>query len=149
MAVMIRRRLRGIPGGAGRRPSGTDFTSAADSLREVAERLQPLNERLEEVRGEIMDRLAAAGMHDGIRELNVEVFDEGDEVVAIVELPGFAESDISVTVDEREVTVDGVKSGRHFSGSASLPDEVMAGWAVTTRNGLVEIRFRKRKEDGS
>jgi HSP20 family molecular chaperone IbpA len=118
-------------------------------LREVAERLQPLNERLEEVRGEIMDRLAAAGMHDGIRELNVEVFDEGDEVVAIVELPGFAESDISVTVDEREVTVDGVKSGRHFSGSASLPDEVMAGWAVTTRNGLVEIRFRKRKEDGS
>lgn len=147
---MIRRRLRGIPGGASRRPPGsTDFTSAANSLREAAERLQPLNERLEEVRGEIMDRLAAAGMHEGVRELNVEVFDEGDEVVAILDLPGFAEADISVTVDERELTVDGVKSGRHFSGSASLPDDVMVGWAVTTRNGLVEIRFRKRKEAGS
>lgn len=148
---MIHRRLRGIPGGTPhRRPaSSSNFSAAADSLREVAERLGPLRDRLEEARGEIMDRLGAAGMFDGVRELNVEVFDEGDEVVAIIDLPGFSEADISVTVDERELTIDGVKSGRHFSGTASLPDDVMAGWVVTTRNGLVEIRFRKRKEADS
>lgn len=148
---MIRRRLRGIPdrGALGSMPRSGDFAGAADSLHEVADRLKPLSERLEEVRGEIMDRLGASGAFDGIRELAVEVFDDGDEIVAVADLPGFSEADISVTVDERELTIDGVKSGRHFAGSASLPADVMAGWVVTTRNGLVEIRLRKRKETDS
>ena len=141
---MIRRRLRGIPGSSRRRPN--DISAAAGSVQEIAQRLQPITDRFAEVRSEIMNRLGASGMFDGIRELNVEVFDEGDEVIAIVDLPGFAEEDISVTVDERELTIDGVKSGRHFSGGVSLPADVMAGWTISTRNGLVEIRFRKRKE---
>lgn len=143
-----RRRIGGIPGGRRRPPGSSDFASAADRMREVAERLKPISERLEEVRGEVADRLGASGL-DGIRELGVEVYDEGDEIVAVADLPGFSEADISVTVDERELTIDGVRSGRHFSGSASLPAAVMAGWVVTTRNGLVEIRFRKRREADS
>lgn len=147
---MVRRRVRplggGIPSGMPRRiPGSGDVAAAADRLRDVAKRLDPINERLDEVREEIVDRLVAAGAVDGVRELSIEVFDEGDEVVAIAELPGFTESEIALTLDDHELTIDGVKPGRHFSGSVSLPADVSAGWVVTTRNGVVEVRFRKRK----
>lgn len=148
---MTRRRVRPLgggipPGSRGRIPGSGDVAAAVENLREVAERLEPIGERLEEVRGEIADRLVAAGVVEGVREVAIEVFDEGDEVVAVAELPGLTEADIALTVDGRELTIDGFKPGRRFSGSVVLPADVLAGWAVTTRNGVVEIRFRKRKE---
>lgn len=118
-------------------------------MREVAERLEPIGARLDGVRGEIAERLVSSGVVEGVREVAIDVFDEGDEVVAVAELPGLSEAEIAVTVDGRELMIDGFKPGRRFSGSVMLPSEVMAGWVVTTRNGLVEIRFRKRKEGNS
>lgn len=148
---MDRRRSRppggGIPRASrARGPQPGDIAAAVENLREVADRLEPIGERLEVVRGEIVERLVAAGVADAARELTIEVFDEGDEIVAVADLPGLTEADIAVTVEDGELTVDGFRSGRRFSGSAELPADVMQGWAITTRNGLVEIRFRKRKE---
>jgi HSP20 family molecular chaperone IbpA len=151
---MVRRRVRPLGGGIppdsrGRIPGSGDIASAVENLREVAERLEPIGARLDEVRGEIAERLVSSGVVEGVREVAIDVFDEGDEIVAVAELPGLTEAEIAVAVDGRELTIDGLKAGRRFSGSVVLPAEVMTGWVLTTRNGVVEMRFRKRKEGNS
>ncbi|MGV1005985.1 MAG: Hsp20/alpha crystallin family protein [Candidatus Nanopelagicales bacterium] len=134
----------GIPGGPrGKAPRSGDFSAAGERLREVAKRLEPLGDRLEQAHAEIVDRLAAAGVVDKVREVPIEVFDEGDEVVAVAEVPGVVQSDISIAVEGRELSIEGFRSDQRLSGTVLLPAEVTPEWAVTTRNGLMEIRFRK------
>ncbi|MCH9730893.1 MAG: Hsp20/alpha crystallin family protein [Actinomycetia bacterium] len=137
----------GIPRGRpGRVRRTEDVVASTEGLREVAERLEPIGQRLDEVRAEIADRLLAAGILEDVREITIEIFDEGDEIVAVTHLPGLTEADIALAVDGRELTIGGSKPDHRLSGSVLLPADVMPGWAVTTRNGVVEIRFRKRKE---
>ncbi|MDP4013260.1 MAG: Hsp20/alpha crystallin family protein [Candidatus Nanopelagicales bacterium] len=145
-------RSRPPGGGIPRRRNGGESQGPENPLAglggilEAAGNIEPIRERLAEVRVEITERLTAAGLIEDVRSVAIEVFDEGDEIVAVVELPGLTEADIYVRVEGRDLTIDGCHPNRRVSGHARLSADVADEYSKTLRNGLVEVRLRKRKE---
>jgi HSP20 family protein len=78
------------------------------------------------------------------REPVADVFDERDEVVVIVELPGVEEQQIDVEVRAGEIEVSAAGRGRRYHKRVLLPSPVTAGSLTSSyRNGILEIRCRK------
>ena len=78
------------------------------------------------------------------REPVADVFDERDEVVVIVELPGVEEQQIDVEVRAGEIEVSATGRGRRYHKRVALPSPVTAGSLTSSyRNGILEIRCRK------
>lgn len=78
------------------------------------------------------------------REPLVDVFDEGDEVLVVAEMPGVAEGDIHVGVSGDVLEV-GAKTGRRsYEREVVLPAPVLSEPLQRTyQNGCLELRFRK------
>lgn len=85
------------------------------------------------------------GMKKGgsVREPVVDIFDEEDEVLVIVELPGIAEEEISVKREDGCVLISGGREGRRFERRIDLPEGTSQNWSESYRNGLLTIRFQK------
>jgi len=95
----------------------------------------------------------------------MDLMDKGDELVAIVDLPGVRKEDIKIncTGDYLEISaesserVDEKKEGYYFAERSatsfkrgiSLPAEVIPGKATSTfKNGVLEIRLPKKEKAG-
>lgn len=81
-----------------------------------------------------------------VREPIVDIFDEGDSVLVVAELPGVAESDIhlEVTDDILNLTAEGKDS--KYSKEVLLPSVVDADTMESTyKNGVLEIKLTKKK----
>jgi HSP20 family protein len=93
----------------------------------------------------------------------VDVYEEGDEIIAKVELPGIAREDIEVEVRGNFLVIKGEKrkeeeikeadyyrserSYGYFARSVELPHEAQADRAKATfKNGVLEIRLPKSEE---
>jgi HSP20 family protein len=76
----------------------------------------------------------------------IDVYDEGDTVKIIVELPGISEEDIDITpIDNKHILIETFKLGRRFRKVVELPTEVVANSVKTLyRNGVLEIVVKKK-----
>jgi HSP20 family protein len=78
-----------------------------------------------------------------IREPLVDVFDEGDELVVVAELPGVTADEISVTLNG-DVLAIRTQGARHFAREVLLPVMVDAAQLRQTyHNGILELRVSK------
>ena len=79
------------------------------------------------------------------REPLVDVFDEGDEILVVAELPGVEQDDIRLEVSDDVLSLSTVGDGR-FAKEILLPSAVEPGTMKTTcKNGVLEIRLAKAK----
>jgi len=81
-----------------------------------------------------------------VREPIVDVFDEGEKLVVISELPGVEESDIHLEVKDDILNLSAEAKDRKYSKEVLLPSPVDAGSMESSyKNGILEIKLMKRK----
>ena len=77
-----------------------------------------------------------------IREPHVELFDEGDHVLVIAEMPGVSSENVSLSFIEKMLHIHGVSKTAEFKKELALPREFGPDQvAITANNGVVEIRL--------
>jgi len=75
-----------------------------------------------------------------LREPVVDVLDFEKEVVVIAEMPGVEEKDIKVNLKGGKLHIE----GGHYSKIIELPTKVDASFKKTYKNGILEIRLKKK-----
>lgn len=79
------------------------------------------------------------------REPLVDVFEEGDRIRVIAEMPGVSESDVAYEISGDILTIS-TKGDRPYHAEVLLPGRVeKTGVAFSCRNGIVELGFRRAK----
>ena len=78
-----------------------------------------------------------------VREPLVDLFDEDQEIVIVVELPGVSEEELQVEVQEDILSLE--TTGQHkYAKEILLPQTVdSASLQRTFRNGILELRLKK------
>jgi len=80
-----------------------------------------------------------------VREPIVDVFDEGDFVLVIAELPGVEESHIHIEVREDVLELTAEAKDRQYHKEVLLPSLVDADSMESTfKNGVLEMKLAKR-----
>lgn len=80
-----------------------------------------------------------------VREPLVDVFDEGDHIVVIAELPGVEADDVQVEVKDDILSLAAEGKYRKYSKEVLLPAPVEAETLERSyKNGILEIRMGKR-----
>jgi HSP20 family protein len=80
-----------------------------------------------------------------VREPIVDVFDEGEKLVVIAELPGVEEGDIHLEVRDDILDLTAEAEGRKYSKEVLLPSPVDAGSMESSyKNGILEIKLGKK-----
>lgn len=78
-----------------------------------------------------------------VREPLVDVFDEGQEIVIVAELPGVAEEEIRVEIKEDILSLQ-TAGERKYAKEVLLPPEAdVKSLRKTYRNGILELRLKK------
>jgi len=78
-----------------------------------------------------------------VREPLVDVFDEEQEIVIVVELPGVAEEEIQVEIQDDIVSLE-TTGQRQYAKEILLPESVdTVAVQRTYRNGILELRLKK------
>ena len=84
------------------------------------------------------------------REPMADVFDEGNEVVVIAEIPGVEESAIQLEIRDDILLLSASNGGRKYSKEVLLPCAVLADSLKSSyRNGILEIRLTKAPTSSS
>ena len=82
---------------------------------------------------------------DEVREPIVDVFDEGEKLVVVAELPGVEEEDIHLEVEDDILNLSAEARDRKYSKEVLLPSPVDAGSMESSyKNGVLEIKLRKK-----
>jgi HSP20 family protein len=77
-----------------------------------------------------------------VREPHVEIFDEGDHVLVIAEMPGVSSEDVNLAFLDRNLHIHGVSKVAEFKKELPLPGDVGPEQvSITANNGVVEIRL--------
>jgi HSP20 family protein len=81
-----------------------------------------------------------------VREPIVDVFDEGERLVIIAELPGVAEENIHLEVRGDVLVLTAEARGRTYAKEILLPEMVDPDSLVSSyKNGILETQLAKRK----
>ena len=84
-----------------------------------------------------------------VREPMVDVFDEGNEVVVIAEIPGVQENAIKLEARQDILVLSASDGDRKYSKEVLLPCPVQAETMKSSyRNGILEIRLAKASAGG-
>ena len=77
-------------------------------------------------------------------ETHVDVFDEGDSLRLVADLPGIEKEDVSLQCDGEVLTIEAVSEQRHYQERITLPARVDEHSAEATfNNGVLEVSFEK------
>ena len=79
----------------------------------------------------------------GAIEPRVEVHELDDEVLALGELPGMSENQVRVSLEDGVLRISASDGARTFEGRVEIPPVDPDSMAVSCRNGVLEVRFRK------
>ncbi|MGA2829471.1 MAG: archaeal heat shock protein Hsp20 [Streptosporangiaceae bacterium] len=83
------------------------------------------------------------------REPLVDVFDEGEEVVVVAEIPGVQEKDIHLEVNGDVLALSATGPKRKYEKEILLPAAVDPGEQRRSyQNGYLELRFTKTQGEG-
>ncbi|MBU0703248.1 MAG: Hsp20 family protein [Chloroflexi bacterium] len=78
-----------------------------------------------------------------VREPLVDLFDEGQEIVIVAELPGVAEGEIQIEVQDDILSLE-TSGERKYAKEILLPEAIEATTLRKTyRNGILELRLKK------
>lgn len=80
-----------------------------------------------------------------VREPLADIFDEGDEVRVIAEIPGVDEKDIHVEIKDDILTLTAQGRDRKYEKEVLLPSPVKPQFKQSCRNGILELKLGKRK----
>ena len=122
----ISRRPMGIPPGARGRGSSTTPSPRA--------KLKPKR----------TDQRLAAEVPE---EIPVDVFEEGDAIVVIAELPGVVEKDVEVKVQDRMLSIIVNAKGAKRSREVELPCSVQAEPKHSFNKGILRVQLEKADTD--
>jgi HSP20 family protein len=82
------------------------------------------------------------------REPLVEVYEEGDEVIIVAEVPGVNKEDIELTVSGRELEISVDTPKRKYYKRVELPKDVDPDTIKASyRNGILEVKVKKLPEE--
>jgi len=82
---------------------------------------------------------------DEVREPIADVFDEGEKLVVISELPGVEEKDIHLEVKDDVLNLSAEAKDRKYSKEVLLPSPIDADSMESSyKNGVLEIKLRKK-----
>lgn len=73
----------------------------------------------------------------------VDIFDEGDRLQVIAELPGVDERDITHSVEGTRLFLNAVRGDSKIVKMIDLGSEVKGDPTTHYKNGILEIRFTK------
>ena len=118
----VSRRPMGIPPGARGQRSATPPTPGAKVKRKPPDQ-----------------RLAA----EAPEEISADVFDEGDNIVVIAELPGVEEKDVEVTVHGRTLSIVVNAEGARRSREVEIACAVQGEPQHTLNKGILRIQIEK------
>lgn len=78
-----------------------------------------------------------------VREPLVDLFDEGEELLVVAELPGVGEAQISVTLQDDILSLE-TNGERRYAKEILLPEPVEPGsLRQSYTNGILELRLKK------
>jgi len=76
----------------------------------------------------------------------VDVFDEGDCILVIAEVPGAEQNSIAVELENHTLKIRAGGKYGEYRGEVGLPAEVQPnGLAWTLNNGIVELRLKRKR----
>lgn len=76
----------------------------------------------------------------------LDVFDEGDQVVVVADVPGAEDASITVEIENHALKLRAVGKYRIYTAELGLPAEKKLSSPVwTLNNGIIEIRLEPRK----
>ena len=79
-----------------------------------------------------------------IREPLVDIFDEGDHILVVAELPGVTEGEIRIQAAEDVLTIEATGRDRKYAKDVQLPSAIdPAGLRQSYQNGILEVRLSK------
>ncbi len=94
-----------------------------------------------------MNRADGPGFGD---DAHVSIYEEGDEIRVVADLPGVEKDAISVKCDGRSVTVSAATDRREYEERIKLPARVDEHSASATfNNGILEITFDRADDSAS
>jgi len=70
----------------------------------------------------------------------VDVFDEGDHVLVVAEMPGIGVGDVEVEVDGDVLTLEAATPDRQYATEVLLPRPARAVAAIEANNGIIKIQ---------
>jgi HSP20 family protein len=89
------------------------------------------------------EQTGRAVVHE-IREPLVDLFEEGDEVLVVAEMPGVGEEDVRLELKEDILTLAAERGEKKYRKEVLLPATFAAEkMSHACRNGVLEIRLRK------
>ncbi len=81
-----------------------------------------------------------------VREPIVDIFDEGDHILVIAELPGVSEEEIKLEIAGDILSLTASDTGRKYAREILLPGKVKPGSLKHSyKNGILEIKLEKEK----
>lgn len=84
---------------------------------------------------------------DEVREPLVDVFDEGEGILVVAELPGVAEGEITIDVKDDVLSLE-TTGERKYAKEVLLPHRVDAAiMSKAHKNGVLEVRLSKAKDE--
>jgi len=82
----------------------------------------------------------------GEKEPIVDVFEDGDNVRVMAELPGVEENDVNLKIENSVLTISADNSARKYCREVKLPASIEQGSVESKlRNGILEVKLRKVK----
>ncbi len=81
------------------------------------------------------------------REPLVDIYDDGDRVTVLVEVPGVRREDIHMNVCEEEMEIKVDSEDRRYHKLITLPVPVLTDSVETRyRNGVLQVNWRKKEK---
>jgi len=77
----------------------------------------------------------------------VDIFEEGDYLIVLAELPGIDEKDINIETDESTITITAENETKKYLKIVRLPTHIKRGpIAFTHKNNILQVRLKKLRD---
>jgi len=84
-----------------------------------------------------------------VREPMVDVFDEADEVLIYIELPGVKQEDIKIQMSGETLRVEAEHADGRYRKIIQIPESAKGMPSYSYKNGILKVRFSKKSEEES
>jgi HSP20 family protein len=123
--------------------SATDARTGAKAVYGVSVRVGRGGRTHFERFGSVSTNASAAPGED-VREPILDLFDEGDHLRLVAELPGVGADDIRIEVHDNVLSLSAGGDARHYTKQVDLPAAVRPSEATSSyRNGIFELKLPK------
>ncbi len=105
---------------------------------------ETVRERVESIQPEATDETSE------VRRPAVDIYEEGERVRVVAEMPGVGEEDLDVTVEASGLVLSAETERRRYRRVVSLSGSVAPdNYTLHVENGIVEVVFSRDETDGA